>query len=84
MPLSPGAFAILERSIATIFHHRVRTHARRWLASPIIPYTFILVLGAGLVLATLASGALEALGKREVAPFGEVQSLGGMSVRCSA
>ncbi len=73
------AFAVLERSIATIFHHRVKTHSRRWFASAIIPYAYILVLGAGLLLVTLASGALEALGAREVAIFGQVQSLGGMS-----
>jgi membrane protein len=73
------AFAVLERSIATIFHHRVKTYSRGWFTSAIIPYAYILVLGAGLLLVTLASGALEALGAREVAIFGQVQSLGGMS-----
>lgn len=73
------AFTVLEKSIATIFHHRAKVHSRRWFASAIIPYAYILLLGAGLVLVTLASGALEALGKREVAIFGEIQSLGGMS-----
>lgn len=73
------AFTVLEKSIATIFHHRAKVHSRRWFASAIIPYAYILLLGAGLVLVTLASGALEELGKREVAIFGEIQSLGGMS-----
>lgn len=73
------AFTVLERSMAMIFHHRVRTHSRRWLASAIIPYAFVLLLGAGLLLVTLASGALEALGAHEVAIFGHGQSLGRMS-----
>ena len=64
------AFAVLQRSMAMIFHHRVRTHSRRWLTSAIIPYAYILLLGAGLLLVTLASGALEAMGTREVAIFG--------------
>ena len=73
------AFAVLERSIATIFHHRVRTHSRRWITSALIPYAYVLVLGAGLLLVTLASGAIEALGAREFDLLGRTQSMLGMS-----
>jgi len=73
------AFSVLERSMATIFHHRVKTHARRWLVSAIIPYAYVLLLGAGLLLVTLASGALETLGTHEVVIFGHERSLGRMA-----
>jgi YihY family inner membrane protein len=73
------AFSVLERSMAVIFHHRVKEHSRRWLASTIIPYAFVLLLGAGLLLVTLAAGALEALGTREIAVFGFERSLGPTS-----
>jgi membrane protein len=73
------AFTVLERSIAAIFHHRVGIHSRRWYATAIIPYVYILLLGTGLLLVTLASGALEALGTREIAIFGHPQSLGPLS-----
>jgi len=73
------AFAVLQRAMAMIFHHRVRTHSRHWFTSAIIPYGYILLLGAGLLLITLASGALEALGAREVAILGHVRSLGGLA-----
>jgi membrane protein len=73
------AFAVLERSIAIIFHHRVRSHSRHWLTTAIIPYAYILVLGGGLLLVTLASGALETLAVREIDILGHPQSMGRMS-----
>lgn len=73
------AFSVLERSMAVIFHHRVVTHSRRWLASTIIPYAYVVVLGAGLLVVTLAASALEALGTREVAILGFERSLGPMA-----
>ncbi|MCC6610500.1 MAG: YihY/virulence factor BrkB family protein [Burkholderiales bacterium] len=73
------AFSVLERSMAVIFRHRVRVHARRWLASTLIPYAYILLLGAGLLLVTLAAGSLEALGTRRMAIFGFERSLGPMA-----
>jgi len=73
------AFTSLQRSMAVIFHHRVKKHSRHWFVSAIVPYAFILLLGAGLLVITLASGALEALGGRELDLFGEPRSLGGTS-----
>jgi len=70
------AFSVLERSMAVIFRHRARTQSRGWLASTIIPYAYVLLLGAGLLLVTLAASALEALGTREIALFGSDRSLG--------
>jgi YihY family inner membrane protein len=73
------AFTVLERSMAVIFHHRVASRSRRWLASTIIPYAYVLLLGAGLLLVTLAAGALEALGTREIVILGFERSLGPMA-----
>jgi len=70
-------FTVLEKSLATIFHHRIKTHRRHWVTSALIPYAYILVIGAGLLLVTLASGALEALGTREINVLGHIRSLEG-------
>jgi uncharacterized BrkB/YihY/UPF0761 family membrane protein len=52
------AFGALESAMAVIFHHRVRATARHWLVSAVIPYGFVLVLGVGLLIVTIVSGAL--------------------------
>ena len=70
-------FTVLEKSLATIFHHRIKKHRRHWITSALIPYAYILVIGAGLLLVTLASGALEALGTREINVLGHIRSLEG-------
>jgi YihY family inner membrane protein len=71
------AFTVLEKSLATIFHHRVKSHRRHWVTSALLPYAYILVIGVGLLLVTLASGALEALGTREINVLGHIRSLEG-------
>lgn len=73
------AFGALESAMAVIFHHRVRTTKRHWLVSAVIPYSFILVLGIGLLVVTLVSGALQALAAYEVLLFGAPHKLGGVS-----
>ncbi len=70
-------FTVLEKSLATIFHHRIKKHSRHWITSALIPYAYILVIGAGLLLVTVASGALEALGTREINVLGHIRSLEG-------
>lgn len=73
------AFTVLEKSMAIIFSHRVRQHARHWLTSALIPYAFILLIGVGLVLVTVASGTLEALGKPQYTLLGRSHSLAGLT-----
>lgn len=73
------AFAVLEKSMAIIFSHRVRQHQRHWLTSALIPYAFILLIGVALVLVTVASGTLEALGKPEYLLLGRTHSLAGVA-----
>jgi YihY family inner membrane protein len=73
------AFTALESAMAVIFHHRVRARRRHWLVSAVIPYSFILVLGVGLLAVTLMSGALQTLAAHEVELFGAPHALGGLS-----
>lgn len=56
---SSTAFSMLENAMSVIFFHRVRIQRRKFLISAIIPYLYILVMGLGIVLASLVVGALE-------------------------
>jgi len=58
---SASAFLVLERALERIFHHRARVVSRHFLVSAIIPYLYMLVLGAGLTLLTIGPSILGAL-----------------------
>ena len=73
------AFTVLENAMSVIFFHRVKVKRRRFLVSAVMPYLFILFLGAGLLIVTLVSGVLKRLGERSIRWFGEVVSLEGPS-----
>jgi len=73
------AFGALESAMAVIFHHRVRTTKRHWLVSAVIPYSFILVLGIGLLVVTIVGGALQAMAAHEIELFGAPHKLVGLS-----
>jgi YihY family inner membrane protein len=75
------AFTVLENAMSVIFFHRVAIHRRHFLVSALIPFLFILFIGAGLLLITLISGALETLDDKEVRLFGHVWQLEGLSGR---
>lgn len=74
------AFGILEKSFAVIFHHRQSERERSWLTSMLIPYAFIIVVGLGLIVITIVSGALQALAASEMHVFGELRTFGRLSV----
>ena len=74
------AFGILEKSFSVIFHHRRRERQRTWLTSMLIPYAFIVIVGLGLVVITVVSGALQALSGSEIRLFGEPRTLDRVSV----
>ncbi len=69
------AFTVLENAMSVIFFHRVKIRRRRFLVSAVMPYLFILFLGTGLLIVTLASGALKRLGERSILWFGDPVSL---------
>ncbi|MCB9766077.1 MAG: YihY/virulence factor BrkB family protein, partial [Alphaproteobacteria bacterium] len=56
------AFAVLENAMSVIFAHRVRVRRRHFLTSALIPYLYIGLVGAGLLIITIISGALQATG----------------------
>ena len=73
------AFTVLENAMSIIFHHRVAIRRRRFLVSALLPYCYILLLGVGLLLATLVAGVLQAIGAERLYFLGHSWSLGGVS-----
>ena len=73
------AFTVLENAMSVIFLHRVAIRRRHFLVSAVIPYCFILFLGVGLLLMTLVSGSLQAMGAESVDFLGQIWSLRGVS-----
>ena len=73
------AFTVLENAMSVIFFHRVEIHRRHFLVSALIPFFFIAMLGIGMVVVTLVSGALQGLDQRQVALFGYTWTLHGTS-----
>jgi YihY family inner membrane protein len=80
---SSMAFSILESAMAMIFHHRVSTKdqpkPRHPALSAVIPYVFVMALGVGLLLVTLITGGLEAVGRSSVHVMGRAWSLAALS-----
>ena len=72
---SAMAFTVLENAMSVIFFHRVAIKRRHFLMSAILPYLFIIFLGAGLLLATVVSAKLALLATRDVAWLGVPHSL---------
>lgn len=73
------AFTVLENAMSVIFLHRVAIRRRHFLVSAVIPYCFILFLGFGLLLMTLVSGSLQAMGADSFGFLGRIWSLRGVS-----
>jgi YihY family inner membrane protein len=75
---STMAFTVLENAMSVIFHHRVAINRRHFLVSAVIPFLFIALIGAGLLLITLISGALQAIDETSITLFGSEWRLQGM------
>lgn len=73
------AFTVLENAMSVIFIHRVAIRRRHFLVSALLPYCYILFLGAGVLLVTLVSGSLQAMGHESVDFLGRNWPLGGVS-----
>jgi YihY family inner membrane protein len=73
------AFTVLENAMSVIFFHRVNIHRRHFLVSALIPFAFIVMLGLGVVVVSLVSGALQGLDHEQVNLFGHVWLLDGAS-----
>jgi YihY family inner membrane protein len=59
--------------------HRVAIRRRHFLMSAVLPYLYVLALGAGVMLVTLVAGALQVMGQESVSLFGHAWSLNGVS-----
>jgi YihY family inner membrane protein len=73
------AFTVLENAMSVIFSHRIATRKRHFLVSALLPYCYILFLGLGVLLVTLVSSSLQAMGQERVDFLGRDWSLGGVS-----
>jgi YihY family inner membrane protein len=73
------AFTVLENAMSVIFVHRVAIRRRHFLVSAVLPYCYIVALGAGVMLVTLVAGALQVMGHESVELLGYSWSLRGVS-----
>ncbi len=73
------AFTVLESAMSVIFTHRKAVHKRHFLVSLLIPFCYILFLCLALLLGTLISASLDAIGRESIVVLGYAWSLGGVS-----
>ena len=73
------AFLVLEKAMAVIFLHRFTVRHRHFLVSALLPYCYVVLLGSGLLVITIVSGGLQAIGSENVDLLGHEFSLGGIS-----
>ncbi len=75
------AFTALENAMSVIFFHRVAVKRRHFLISATMPYLFMLFLATGLIVVTVISGMLQAVGARDVSILGHSHSLSPVSTQ---
>lgn len=64
------AFSMLENAMSLIFFHRFKGKRRNLLVSAIIPYLYLFLIALGIVLVSIAVGALESFAYQQVTIFG--------------
>lgn len=73
------AFSVLESAMSVIFFHRMNVQRRHFLISAILPYLYILILGVGFLVMTVAVTGLQAMAGSRLALFGFELPLGGLA-----
>jgi uncharacterized BrkB/YihY/UPF0761 family membrane protein len=73
------AFSVLEKSMAIIFFHRGMVKKRHFLVSALIPYCLVFFLASGLLIVTIISINLQAMGMMSIEVLQWHWSLGGLS-----
>ena len=63
--------------MSVIFHHRVKIHHRHFLVSAAIPFTFIVLIGIGIILVTVINGFLQTFENQQIELFGTFWDLSG-------
>jgi membrane protein len=74
------AFSVLESAMSIIFVHRVKTNRRPLFISLLLPYLYILLIGAGLLVMTVIAGLLQSMGNNQIIVLGRGWSLDRFSV----
>jgi YihY family inner membrane protein len=72
-------FKVLENAISVIFLHRVATRRRHFIVSLLLPFGYIVFLGAALLAGTFVLSDLVSLGSERLEILGHSWSLGGIS-----
>lgn len=72
------AFTVLENAMSVIFFHRVAVRRRHFLVSAVIPYCYMLLLAAGMLVVSTVSSALDRLDTRSLMVMGHIWSLGSV------
>jgi YihY family inner membrane protein len=75
------AFSMLENAMSLIFFHRFKTRRknRHLLVSVFIPYLYLLLIAIGVIVVSVAIGAVETFVYRQVTHFGWNLSLEGIT-----
>ena len=73
------AFTVVEGAMSVIFMHRLAVRKRPVLISALIPVAYIFFLGLALLVGTLISASVEAIGQESIVVLGHAWSLGGVS-----
>ena len=74
------AFSVLENAMSIIFVHRVRHKPRPLIVSLLLPYLYILLLGAGFLIMTAIASLLQSMSDDELVLLGRGWSLDRLSV----
>ena len=74
------AFSVLESAMSIIFVHRVRHKPRPLLVSLLLPYLYILLLGAGFLVMTVIASLLQSMSDDQFVLLGRGWSLNKLSV----
>jgi YihY family inner membrane protein len=73
------AFSMLENAMSLIFFHRFKTRRRHLLVSAVIPYLYLFLIALGIVMVSLAIGAIESFTDRLITLFGWSVTLQGVT-----
>jgi len=71
------AFSMLENAMSVIFFHRFKTRPRHLLVSAVIPYLYLFLIALGIVMVSLAIGAIESIAAQLISFFGWSVTLQG-------
>jgi membrane protein len=72
-------FKVLENAISVIFLHRIQERRRHLLVSLLLPFGYIVYIGAALLVGTIMIANLKAIGGEHLLVFGHSWSLSGFS-----